>query len=379
MRPVLSPRPFHPASPMPVSPRSGGPGAPRVSLSRQAVPLLGLVVLLTTACAGDGTASSTSVTSPSTTTGPLTTQPGTTEQSIEPTTTNIPSTPPAAVTETRTLTHDGLDRSYRLHVPEGLPAGESVPLVLGFHGGLGWADQFAFSSNYDEIADRESFIVVYPTGVPVVAGRPAATWNGGYCCGPSARDDIDDVGFVAAVLDELEAEYPIDANQVFVVGHSNGGIISYRLACEMSDRIAAIGVVAGSLGGIDCKPLAAVSIIHIHGDEDHNHPIEGGVGEDSVAGVDFNSAAETLDTWIGLNACDSEPVEHSERSESGDEVQTSTWSGCVGDTEIEFVVIVGGSHAWPGSTSSREGPGGVPSQALDASETIWAFLATHAR
>jgi polyhydroxybutyrate depolymerase len=112
----------------------------------------------------------------------------------------------------------------------------------------------------DDVADREGFVTVYPDGLGVLG-----TWNGGGCCGYAVQNDVDDVGFVTALLDHLEQALCIDRARVFASGMSNGGIFSHRLACEQSERIAAIAPVAGTLMIESCAPSRSVSVMHIHG------------------------------------------------------------------------------------------------------------------
>jgi polyhydroxybutyrate depolymerase len=276
--------------------------------------------------------------------------------------------PGGTSTETLTL-DDGTERTYRVHVPDGLPAGEPVPLLLALHGGGGSAEQFARNSGFDAVADREGFIVAYPDGSGAIR-----TWNGGYCCGAADRDDIDDVAFLRALVDELREAYPVDPDRVFAAGHSNGGIMSYRLACEAADVFAAIGVVAGSVGIESCAPSSPVSVVHIHGDQDQNHPIDGGVGPNGVSGVSFRSAGSSVEEWAGLDGCDPRATTSTEGA-----VSTQEWSGCDGGTDVVFHTISGASHAYPGHPATAPSLTGEASTAMDASEVIWTFLSTHGR
>jgi polyhydroxybutyrate depolymerase len=238
---------------------------------------------------------------------------------------------------------------------------------VALHGGLGDGAGFESNSRLDRVADAGRFIVVYPDGF-------RRTWNGGYCCGPAQKRNVDDVGFLVALVDSLSSRYRIDPARVFALGHSNGGIMAYRLACERPDKLAAIGVVAGSMGGVTCRPSRPVSIIHIHGDADRNHPIDGGVGSRSVSRTRFNSAMSTLEQWVGFDHCVATPQVNDTAT-----ILTRTWSGCGDGTEIVFHTIKGGSHAWPGGTRVLPRIIGPPSTAIDASSAIWEFFATHGR
>ncbi|MDO8389680.1 MAG: PHB depolymerase family esterase [Actinomycetota bacterium] len=273
-------------------------------------------------------------------------------------------------------TPDGRDRLYHLHVPSDLPAGP-VPLLIALHGGMGSGVQFEENSGFDAIAEREGFLVVYPDGVGVgLQENRLRTWNAGYCCGPSARDGIDDVTFIAMVINAVAADHDIDPDRVFAAGHSNGGIMAYRLACELSGRIAAVGLQAGSLGIDDCAPEQPVSLLHLHGSADTNHPIDGGPGA-GVAGVDFRSARTSVRDYAQLVGCPADP-QHSVDAANSD-IEIETWQPCDTDTEVRFVEVQGAPHAWMGHPTQTPRLVGHPYMELDASELIVEFLLAHPR
>jgi polyhydroxybutyrate depolymerase len=288
-----------------------------------------------------------------------------------------PAVQPAGLSMTRTVhTDDGRERTYRLYVPESLPIEHAAPLLIGLHGGTGWAEQFEENSRFDHLAEANGFIVAYPDGIGAAGTGALRTWNGGYCCGPAARNNVDDVAFVRAMLQEIERDYRIDPDSVFAAGHSNGGIMAYRLACELSDRIAAVGVVAGSLGIERCEPEHPVSLLHIHGTADRNHPIDGGRGE-GISGVSFRPAIDGVRRFVEANGCRPAAVVNRD----GD-VEVQRWLGCRDGTEVAFVTIDGASHAWPGSdprSFSARHLVGEPYAGYDASAHLWAFFAAHAR
>jgi polyhydroxybutyrate depolymerase len=260
------------------------------------------------------------------------------------------------------MMYAGIERTYRVYVPSSLNSSDHPPLLIGLHGGFGTGQQFENNSEFDAAAETGRFIAVYPDGTGV-----ARTWNGGACCGYAARENIDDVGFISALIDEVASQFTIDTTRVYAVGHSNGGIMSLRLACELSDRIAAVGAVAGSLETSGCSPSRPVSVLVIHGDADQNHPIAGGEGPDSVAGVPFNSVADTMETMRAAMGCSGDTNE----SAAGD-ITTTDWLGCPSGTQVRLQVIAGGSHAWPGARFSLVG--GEPSQAMEATEVLWDFV-----
>jgi polyhydroxybutyrate depolymerase len=270
------------------------------------------------------------------------------------------------------LTIDGRDRGWRLYVPRSLPDAGDAPLVVGLHGGLGSGEQFAADARFDEQAERGSFIAVYPDGVARGRLIEARTWNAGNCCGAAMDQDVDDVAFIEALIDRLTRELPVDPDRVYVTGHSNGAMMVYRLACELSDRVAAIAVVAGSLEA-PCSPLEPVSILSIHGDADENHPLEGGTGPRSISRTDCTSVADSIARWGGRNGC----AGGSALVVDGP-VRTERWSDCDDGTEVASIVVAGASHSWPGGASN--GPlRPDPSEDLSASDVAWDFLSTKTR
>ena len=285
-----------------------------------------------------------------------------------------------SVTDGTLRTADGRTRRYRLYVPSSLAAGESAPLLVALHGGLGSSAQFAANSGFDELAEANGFIVVYPDGIGARPdGSGPQTWNGGYCCGPAVRQDVDDVGYIRQLLDTLATDLSVDPARVFAAGHSNGAILAYRLACELSDRIVGIGVQAGSLGVDACTPSQPVSVVHLHGTADTNTPIDGGKGS-GVAGVEFRPARAAVEALAAADGCTSEP--RSSTDPANPDLTVTTWSGCGSGTEVRYVVVDGATHAWmghPPASAAAAAYVGEPYPNLDASRAIWSFLAAHPR
>ena len=283
----------------------------------------------------------------------------------------VPATDPAGIVTHGTLIFAGRERTYRLYVPRALPDGP-VPLFIGLHGGTGWADQFARTNHIEGLAESNGFIVVHPDGVKLASGR-GGVWNGGICCGVAARDGVDDVGFVNALIDRLASEYAIDPHRTFAFGHSNGAIMSYRLACELSDRIVGIGLYAGTLGIERCNPSQPVSILHVHGTADANIPISGGVGADAISGVSFPPPRDGFDVIARLDGCPT-PTTLTEGA-----ITTEASDPCNNGTAAAFVTIATANHAWPGGTpivTPASGPGYAD---FDATRAIVEFLLSHPR
>lgn len=273
---------------------------------------------------------------------------------------------------------DGRLRSYLLHVPAGLPPGRR-PLVVALHGGGESAGRFAAVTRLDRHADRDGWVVAYPqgTGDPV-DGEPGRqrrrSWNAGRCCGPARRDGVDDVGFLGALLDDVDAVLrsgggrAVDPDRTFLVGHSNGGMLAFRAALELTGRIAAVGVHSASLavdwparGGPE--PDRGVSVVDVHGAADAHHPLEGGRGPASRVETPYASVTGTCARFAAAAGCGAP------RTERDGGAEVTTWRAPSG-ASVRLVVVDGGTHAW----IDGAGPGGV-----DATAVIWSFLADHPR
>lgn len=275
------------------------------------------------------------------------------------------------------LEFDGRRRSYRVHLPPAYAAGQPLPLVLALHGGGGNARSNAIQTGFDVEADRSGFIVVHPDGTgesrPLLnaLGRGRFyTWNAGSCCGYAVKHQIDDVGFIRALLQQLRRDYRIDARRIYAAGFSNGGMMSYRLACEMSETFAAIGVVSATQTVYEAKPARPVSLIHIHGSADQNVSLGGGIGAKALDRTPKPPVLDSIEFWARFNGCGA-----AELRQDG-AVRQSRYGGGRDHTEVAFYVIEGGGHAWPGGERLLDmlDP---PSQELAATPLLWQFFAEH--
>lgn len=283
-----------------------------------------------------------------------------------------PAADPVGSAEVGALTTpDGRTRTYRLYVPSSATAADRLPLLVALHGGLGWGAQFESNSGFDGLAESNRFVVVYPDGTST---RPGATtlltWNGGLCCAPASRQNVDDVSFLRLLIDRIAAQVAVDPGRVYATGHSNGAILAYRLACELSDRISAIAVQSGVIG-VPCQPTRPVSVFHLHGLADMNIPIDGGRGS-GPSGVDFPSPRDAVSAFAALNHCAPAPVDQEDLSNP--DVRSRLWSDCSEDSEVRFVTVTGASHAWMGHPSVAQSLVGTPYGSFDASRAIWSFL-----
>jgi polyhydroxybutyrate depolymerase len=149
-------------------------------------------------------------------------------------------------------------------------------------------------SGFNEVADQNGFIVVYPNGTSLLSEDILLTWNGGTCCGYAQEKNVDDVGFVRAIVPDLQSLVIIDAKRIYATGMSNGGILSHRLACEAADLFAAIAPVSGTLNFSPCNPSRPISVIEFHGTGDQHIPYHGGFGSKSLVNVDFASVQDSV-------------------------------------------------------------------------------------
>lgn len=277
--------------------------------------------------------------------------------------------PPSPLVE-RTFSVGGMERSYLLYVPEEIRGAAAVPVVLVFHGGLGRPENMPEVTGFNTLAEKEGFVVAYPRGTSRMENVELDTWNGGLCCGWAQESNVDDVGFIHALLDDLSTEVAADPRRIFAAGLSNGAIFSYRLACEMADRIAAIGPVSGTQNIAECNPSRPVSVIHFHGTADSMVPYGGGFGK-GLSGVSFASVSGTVDFWIQADRC---PATAS-REQTGSVIHEA-YSPCADGAAVELYTIEAGNHGWP--VSVRYAPDGdEPSQAIDATAVMWEFFKAH--
>jgi polyhydroxybutyrate depolymerase len=268
----------------------------------------------------------------------------------------------ATDTQSGSISVDGRTRTYLLHVPAGHDAAGKIPLVLVLHGATQSPESAERMSGMSELADREDFVAAYPSGTGRLSRVP--TWNSGNCCGYALTNQVDDVGFIRALIDTIEGQYPIDPKRVYVTGISNGAMMSFRLACELSDKIAAVAPVEGAQN-LDCRPAHPVSVIIFHGTSDHLVPFDGGSTPYQIGGRRTDTPVEdTVAFWVKEDGCASAP-----RHEESSEVHTTIYSGCKIGTGVALYAIQGGRHMWPGLAISGNN---VP-----ATDLMWSFFTQH--
>lgn len=261
------------------------------------------------------------------------------------------------------ITHQSIQRTYILYVPASYVPSVSSPLVINFHGYTSNANDQMNYGDFRAIADTAGFLLVHPMGTLDVQGY--TYWNSNW------GGTVDDIGFTEALIDSLSLGYNINLNRVYSTGMSNGGFMSYTLACELSNRIAAIASVTGSMNfnqSLTCNPLHPMPVMEIHGTADPTVPYLGSLG--------FESVANTLSYWVGFNQCNTTSI-------FNNVPDINVFDGCTAEhylyqtgtngVEVEHYKIINGAHTWPGSLFTI----GVTNHDINASEKIWQFFAQY--
>lgn len=265
------------------------------------------------------------------------------------------------------LNSGGDARTYIVKLPNGYyeEANRLFPIVIALHGTGGSAKQMESSYGLDEEANRKGFVVVYPDGVRSDGPLGIRTWNAGMCCDFAMENNVDDVAFMDKLIDQLVTDYRIDDRRIYVTGMSNGGMMAYRLACELSPRIAAIAPVSSTMMTAQCDPGRAIPILHIHSILDKKIPYSGGVG---IGGYIFSSVDSVLNIWVGKNRCVGPAYE-----EDNGRVVAKSWSNCDGGAVIESLLTYDGGHSWPGGQKPARWAD-PPSAYVNASELMFEFF-----
>jgi polyhydroxybutyrate depolymerase len=270
------------------------------------------------------------------------------------------------------LRHGGRDRMALIHVPRNWQAASASPLVMALHGGGGGALFQADDSNYGLItkAEQAGFIAVFPNGISPAKSGMLATWNAGNCCARARDEKVDDVGFLRAVVADVRGRIEVDAGRVYAIGMSNGGMMSYRLACEAADVFRGIMAVAGTDNTQSCRPARPVPVLHIHARDDDRVIFTGGAGEafrKETLVTDFVSVQATVDKWVRLNRA----TNPARRVLSVNGASCERHEAGPGGAPVQLCVTESGGHSWPGGSKDR---GEAPSQAIRANDVMWDFF-----
>ena len=266
-----------------------------------------------------------------------------------------------------TMTVDDRDRTYILNLPPNYYEASDFSLVIAMHGGGGDASQFETTSKLTEKANAANFIVVYPEGVKSTGLLEARTWNAGGCCDYARDNNIDDVKFISQLIETLVSDYKINPKRIYATGHSNGGMLAYRLACELSDKIAAIAPNGCSMVVTQpCNPSRSVPVLHMHSVLDSKVPYQGGIG---ITGAYYPPIDSVLNVWSINNSCPSA----AQVIVDDFKYKFTKWSECNENADINYYLTKDGGHGWPGGL-----PGGpnsdTPSTVINANDLLWDFF-----
>ena len=259
------------------------------------------------------------------------------------------------------IVSSGEVRRYLLFVPTTYDPAKPAPLVISLHGFVEWPAHQMQISRWNTLAEEQGFLVVYPEGTGFPRRWRAGGWRG---------DPTPDVRFIADLIDRLAAEYSIDRSRVYANGLSNGGGMSFLLGCALSDRIAAIGGVAGAYAYPldECQPLRPVPMIAFHGTADPIVPYLGGPSRGTEPRLPV--IPDWMEARAALNGCDATPI----ALPSSGEASGIRYSGCEQGAEVVFYTLAGGGHSWPGGEPLPEWITGPTSQAIDATRVMWEFF-----
>ncbi len=285
-----------------------------------------------------------------------------------------------------TLSVSGVERQYLMTIPKNYSDNNApIPLLIACHGGSGNAKQFKESSDYDRLAEQYNFIVVYPDGMSVNRVLPnMRVWNSGYIKA-GVELGINDVEFISTLIQNLIARYKIDASRVYMTGHSNGAMMTYRMGGERADLFAAIAPTAGSIGGnmtpdspryIIPTPSRALNVIHIHGYLDKNLLYNGGYPESGYnVGERYDlSVNDSISFWVMNNGCNATPSE--EHSKNG-KISVKKWIGGTNGTEVILVTL------WEVNHFTQNMDKAIAEEELygtkNLSELIWLLLSQYTK
>ena len=271
----------------------------------------------------------------------------------------------AQQTINESIIHDGIQRNYIVYIPEIYDGSSAVPLVLNFHGYGSNATQQMFYGDFRDIADTEGFLLVHPEGTTFIGNQ---FWNVGF---PGISSTIDDVGFTEALIDELANSYAIDLDRVYATGMSNGGFMSFLLACQLGEKIAAVASVTGSMTQDtfdDCNAQRPTPVLQIHGTEDDVVLYNGNTLSIPIADV--------ISYWVDYNNCETTPTTTTLPDvdvSDGSTIEHSVYEDGDNGITTEHMKVIGGGHTWPGSVINTAGT----NQDIDASMEIWLFFSRY--
>jgi polyhydroxybutyrate depolymerase len=274
-------------------------------------------------------------------------------------------------------------RHFLLHIPEGYTVARPLPLVVVIHGAFSTAREMEKWSGWSLLADREGFIVIYPEGIGILGFLQH--WNAGHCCGKAVEDDWNDVAFIEAAIDGTCRQYAVDKRRIYMVGFSNGGMMTYRFAAERSSLLTAAASVSGAINSRTSQdqpewqmpvPNRPVPFLIIHGDSDNSIPYKGGRPLDRKSNREYRPVSDAAKFWIDANKSVSGPVRNYAFDGMVDE---TSWTDSNGGNEVRVCRILTWGHEWPGGPFTRALSKDNPLKDFDAAEIIWRFFEQYER
>ena len=257
---------------------------------------------------------------------------------------------PAGETVKNLIVVDGLEREVIIR-DAATEAGDLVPAIVMLHGAGGSGTYLESVSGMSGVAKKNGFVVAYPDGTSTGEDIGGLAWNAGRCCGRPFRASINDVGFISAVIDELVTNHAVDPARIYLAGFSNGGMLSYRFACDVGvasagSPIAGIAVVGGAFNVLSCAAPEPVSVLVIHGTADPTVPYAGGPPSaptiERLGKWTNASVADASKFWAERDGCSSHSI-----AEDNGSVTVDSYDGCTDGTFLEVVSLIGGTHHWP--------------------------------
>jgi polyhydroxybutyrate depolymerase len=281
------------------------------------------------------------------------------------------------------IRYNGLRRSYRLHVPARWNSSKTLPLVIVIHGAFETARSMEKHTGFSDLSDREDFFVLYPNGIGIFGWLQH--WNAGHCCGKAAADNVDDVGFLEMAIEDACRAVNVDRRRIYMVGFSNGGMLTHRFASERSNRLAAIAPMAASIGGRSGpeeplwrikKPESLLPVIIFHGLKDKAVPYKGGFAKGKVDGREYLSVETSAEFWRKHNRCDPQPEV---ASLYGGGITRRTWRNREDKVQVQLHTLNDWGHVWPGPHFTNALPADHPLKGYDAARVIWQFFKDYRR
>lgn len=279
--------------------------------------------------------------------------------------------------EKRSVTVKGEERFYYVRsIFKNPDSAIKHPLLIALHGAGSNPEQLMAASGLSAKAEKENFIIVYPLGTGAVENR--LSWNAGNCCSDAHENKAQDEDFIAALVDQLITTLPVDQKRIYMAGFSNGGMLAYRAAARLADKIAAVGVVSGAMFADQPKPSAPLSVIFFHGTNDKVVPYEGGLSKRSILKTEvdtpFMAATDIQKFWLTENICTAAPEEMKKGN-----ILTLAHHKCSHNVSVVFNTIKNSAHNWPGASQGvySEYDDGSYYLGFSATDAMWSFFSKH--